>query len=118
LAKEQYVIIATDAAKQALERLRNKYGEIILHVTGGWSKTPVCLQADELRLGARDILLGSVSGVKIYEMQITPEAFHQEGDYILALVAGVPVGFSLDAGNGMKFTIERRAAKQTPGADC
>lgn len=100
-------IEATPVAKAALERLKDKHGDVILHVTGGCcdARSPLCLSAGELRLGALDILLGTVEGVDVYEMQSTPELCPCVGCYILDMTTGVPVGFSLDPGNGMRFTI-------------
>lgn len=102
-------IIVTAAAKQTLDRLRDRYGDIILHVTGGFAKTPMCLSAGEIRLGPRDIHLGKADGVDVYEMQITPQASTGTDEYILDAVPGVPLGFSLDPGNGMRFIIDRKA---------
>ena len=103
-------IEATPRAKVALERLKDKHGDIILHVTGGCcdARSPLCLLAGELRLGALDILLGTVEGVDVYEMQNTPELCTCEGCYVLDMIAGTPVGFSLDPGNGMRFTIREK----------
>lgn len=105
-------ICATPAAKLALERLRDRHGDIILHVTGGCcdARTPLCLRAGDLRLGSRDILLGTVDGVPVYEMQSTPEICYCCGEYVLEVVPGVPVGFSLDPGNGMRFAIREANA--------
>lgn len=100
-------IIATDAARETLALLRARHGEIILHVTGGWSKAALVLPAGELRIGLRDIFLGQVDGVAIYEMQITPEVTGSGDDYRLDVAPGVPVGFSLVAENGMVFRVER-----------
>lgn len=104
-------ISATLAASEALARLRARHGDIILHVTGGCcdARTPLCLPANELRLGSRDILLGTVAGVPVYEMQSTPEICYCTGAYVLDMVPGVPVGFSLDPGSGMRFTIREAA---------
>ena len=111
-------ISATSPAKAALMRLREQHGAIVLHVTGGCcdARTPLCLPAQELRIGARDILLGIVEGVKVYEMQSTPEACYCCGTYVLDMVQGVPVGFSLDPGDGQRFTI-REQPTQSAQAD-
>lgn len=100
-------ITPTQAARNAIESMRARYGDIILHVTGGCcdARTPLCLPAGELRLGSRDILLGTVEGIPVYEMQSTPEVAYCCGEYVLDVVPGVPVGFSLDTGNGMRFAI-------------
>lgn len=100
-------IIASDAARATLAAMKERHGDIILHVSGGWSKAPIVLPVGELRLGPRDILLGEVDGVAIYEMQITPDGFGSGGDYTLDVVRGVPVGFSLVPEGGVVFKVER-----------
>lgn len=100
-------IIASDAARATLAAMKARHGAIILHVSGGWSKMPLVLHASEMRIGPRDILLGEVDGVAIYEMQITPDGFDIGCDYTLDVAPGVPVGFSLVAEGGMNFKIER-----------
>lgn len=100
-------IIASEAARATLAAMKARHGAIILHVTGGWSKAALVLPAGELRIGPRDILLGEVDGVAIYEMQITPDGLGTGGDYTLDVVAGVPVGFSLVAEDGLVFRIGR-----------
>lgn len=94
-------------AKKALDYLRSRCGDVVLHVTGGCcdARTPLCLRADELLIGNRDIVLGVVEGVPIHEMQSTPEPTYFCGRYILEMVPGLPVGFSLNPGNGMRFSI-------------
>lgn len=105
-------IVATAAAKHALDLMRDRYGDIILHVTGGFAKTPLCISAGDLRIGPRDI-----HGVRVYEMQITPEIRYHRDEYVLDVIEGVPVGFSLDPGNGTRFTIERRARRDGNAID-
>ena len=72
-------IIASEAARATLAAMKARHGAIILHVTGGWSKAALVLPAGELRIGPRDILLGEVDGVAIYEMQITPDGLGAGG---------------------------------------
>lgn len=98
-------VIATAEAKDALARLRAQHGDIILHITGGWSRTPLCLQANELRLGPRDVLIGEIDGVPVYEMQITPMPDQRPYGFRLELIADVPIGFSLDPGQGKRFAV-------------
>lgn len=103
-------ISATPEATAALKRLKAQNGDIILHVTGGCcdARSPLCLTVGELRIGDRDILLGTVDGVDVYEMQNTPEPCYCCGSYVLDLAPGNPVGFSLDPGNGKRFTIREK----------
>ncbi len=103
-------ISATPEARAALRRLAEQNGDIMLHLAGAnsGSHKPLCLPAGELRLGARDHLIGIVEGVPIYQMESRPDGECSCGDYILDMVDGWPVGFSLDAGNRRRFTLLRR----------
>lgn len=61
--------------------------------------------------------MGKADGVRVYEMQITPEIRYHRDEYVLDVIEGVPVGFSLDPGNGTRFTIERRARRDGNAID-
>ena len=105
----EIAITATPEAREMLRRMTELHGPIILHVAGANSgmRKPVCLPAGELRIGARDQLLGSVEGVAVYQMLSRPDGECRCGDYVIDMVDGMPVGFSLDAGNNRRFTIYR-----------
>lgn len=107
-------IHVTAAAKAALDCMRARHGEIMLHIPGGCcdGRMPLCLKADELRLGAWDILLGQADGVQVYKTQSTPERCCSCVDYMLDVVPGTPVGFSLDLHNGMKFILLEAAGSR------
>lgn len=97
-------ISATAAARAALARVRADHGNIILHVTGGWcARTPLVLRADDLALGARDVLLAVIDGVPIYKMPSSPDEV--AGAYLLDVVEGLPIGFSIEAGPGKHFIL-------------
>ncbi len=98
-------------AKLALDRIRSNFKNIMFHITLGCCdvRSPVCLEAGELRLGCRDYLVGFADGVPVYEMTLgdrRPEA----RDYILDVMPGTSVGFSLDAGTGLRFTLREARA--------
>ena len=101
-------IRATEAAAGALDRLRAEHGEIVLHLAGGAEDagTPMAMVADEMRLGARDLHLGTVHGVEVYEQQSRPGAHFRAGwDVELDVVPGRAPGFSLHPGEGMRFAL-------------
>jgi uncharacterized protein (DUF779 family) len=107
-------ITATPAAKAALSALRTAHGDIVLHLTGGCcdARTPLVLDAADLKLGARDTLFGEIDGVKIYEMGAEADA---DGAacrctaFVLDLVDGLSVGFSLEAAPGKRFSLRDAA---------
>jgi uncharacterized protein (DUF779 family) len=103
-------ISATPDARAALRRAAEEHGPLMFHTTGGrvgGRLYPICLPARSLRLGARDHLLGEVEGVPIYEME------DREGgvtcgarSYILDVVPGPAIGFSIAAAPGQRFTLK------------
>jgi uncharacterized protein (DUF779 family) len=107
-------ISATPEAKAALARAVAEHGALMFHTSGGrvgGRDYPICLPRDALRLGARDYLLGEVEGVPIYEME------DREGGaacrypaYVLDVQQGPPIGFSIDAGPGQRFTLRPLSA--------
>ena len=114
-----YSITATPEARDALRKLKEEYGDVILHVAGANSglRRPVCLPAGELRIGQRDDLIGTIEGVPIYQMHSRPSGECNSGELIIDMVDGMPVGFSLDTGNRRRFTIYRKTNPQTRGTD-
>ncbi len=98
-------------AKLALDRIRSNVQNIMFHITLGCRdvRSPVCLEDGELRLGGMDYLLGFADGVPVYEM-VSGERLPEARDYILDVTPGTSVGFSLDAGMGLRFTLREARA--------
>jgi uncharacterized protein (DUF779 family) len=55
----------------------------------------VCLRDGELFLGPRDVLLGVVDGICVYQMPSRPAGLEPDRRYVLDLRNAMPVGFSL-----------------------
>lgn len=112
-------IEATDAAVEALDRLRAQHGEVLLHLAGGAEDagTPMCLAVGELRIGARDVFLGTVHGVHLFEQRSLPGDHYRAGWVIsLDVVPGMSPGFSLPPGDGKRFAIRDSRPTPAPGS--
>lgn len=101
-------ITATRAARDMIKHLQIRHGRIVFHLTGGCcdAGSPVCLPADELRIGARDVLVAEVEGIPFFEMSL--DACRQDAccsDQVLDVTPGVGVGFSIEAVEGVRFTL-------------
>lgn len=96
----------TPEARKLIARIVETHGKVMFHVTLGCcdARSPLCLEAGELRLGARDVLIGMACGVPIYEMIVGDDA-PPPRDYIMDVIPGTSVGFSLEAGLGVRFTL-------------
>lgn len=100
-------ITASQPARLLIERMKDQYGAITLHVSGSYGVSVVCLPRAELRLGSRDVLIGTVLGVPIY--MLSSELKYWIGMAIMLDVsAGRAAGFSLEAPENLHFTLRKR----------
>mgnify|MGYP001378238656 CR=1 FL=1 len=104
-------ITATPEARQALARAQEIYGPLMFHTSGGrvgGRMFPICLPVDALRIGARDHFMGKVAGVPVYEMEDRESSWRiSDATYILDIAQGQPIGFSIEAGPGQRFTLHK-----------
>ena len=89
-------ICATPQATAMVKQIVSKHGRVAIYQSGGCcdGSLPLCLGADELGQGPRDVLLGDVEGVPFY---IDAEQYDRWGEpeFLLDIVSGAPEGFSL-----------------------
>ncbi|HEX7611051.1 MAG TPA: DUF779 domain-containing protein [Solirubrobacteraceae bacterium] len=87
---------ATEAAIEAIERLRAEHGPLAFFQSGGCcdGSLPICLKDGELPPGTGDVLLGSVAGAPFY---VDSEQYERWGSpsFLLDLRPGAAQGFSL-----------------------
>lgn len=111
------LISATPEARAALLRIAAEYGPVMFHTSGGRTggrNYPICLPLRELRLGARDHLLGQVDGTPVYEMEDCEHGTSCSYDaYVLDVAPGPSIGFSIPAALGVRFTLT-----PAPGTSC
>ena len=103
-----YTLDATPEARTALQNLRQRHGEVILHITQGCcdAGTPLVFGPEDLVLGARDFLIGEAEGVRVYQMMAGDGSVCPvDRPRRLDVEPGRPVGFSLDVGEGMRFVL-------------
>jgi len=100
---------STEAANQLIDQLRAKYGELMIHQSGGCcdGSTPMCFGVGEFLLGASDVELGEVHGVKFY-MSESQFSYWKHTHLTLDAIPGMGGQFSYDNGTGMRFHIRSR----------
>ena len=103
-------VIATEAARQAVYRLRAVRGLLMFVLSAGCCEgsAPVCLPAGEYRTGPGDVLLGRIAGCPFYLDARQYRAWHREL-LVLDVEPGEPGGFSLAAGDGLRFVTRTSA---------
>jgi uncharacterized protein (DUF779 family) len=94
-------VTATDAALEAIERLRTEHGPLAFFQSGGCcdGSLPICLKEGELPPGPADTLLGAPGGVPFY---IDAELYRRWGapHLVLDVAEGEAQGFSLSLPDG------------------
>lgn len=97
-------IAATDAALDAIERLTEKHGALMLYQSGGCcdGSSPLCLRAGELLLGPHDVRLGEVGGMPVFIDSDQDERWRRPS-FVLDVAPGPASGFSLEGLDGIHF---------------
>ena len=106
-------IVATPQARAALAHIKAAHGSVMFHVAGGCcdAHSPICLNVGELRIGVRDILIGSFDGVNFYRMKSSDGACRDDATFLLDVTPGTSVGFSIEAAPGQRFTLTEKTAE-------
>jgi len=106
-------VIATGAARQAVNRLRAARGPLMFVQSAGCcgGSAPMCFPAGEYLTGPGDLLLGSIAGCPCYMDARQYRAWHP-GQLVIDVEPGGPEGFSLAAGEGLHFVTRTRDAKR------
>jgi uncharacterized protein (DUF779 family) len=103
-AGETQRVIATDAARAAIERLRARHGSLVFVQSGGCcdGSSPICLCEGDILLGPNDLLLGEVAGSpfyvdrELYERWTSPQL-------VVDVAPGGGDTFSLEGPEGIHF---------------
>ena len=100
-------VTASPAALELLERLQARHGDLILHVSGGCcdGSSPMCLRAGDLPASPHDVRLGTLAGVPVV-IDGEQDRRWRRPAFRLDIAAGEAGGFSLEALDGLHFTVE------------
>lgn len=101
-------INATETAEALLRKLRAQHGPLRLQISGSYGVSVICLPADELRIGARDELVGHLGETPVY-MMLNEERYWRDTSVVVDVAKGVGVGFSIEGPERVHFTLRKRA---------
>ena len=61
-------ISITDKAKEVIDQLREKHGELMFHQSGGCcdGSAPMCFEKGDFIVGSRDLCLGTIHGCEFF----------------------------------------------------
>jgi hypothetical protein len=100
---------ATDAALKLIKRLKNQYGALMFHQSGGCcdGSQPMCFEKGEFKLGDSDICIGKIEDVDFWMARDQYE-YWKHTFLTLDVVKGRGSSFSLEIPLGVRFIIKSR----------
>ena len=103
-------VIATNAALELIELLKQRHGLIMFHQSGGCcdGSSPMCYEQGDLLLGNQDVLLGEIGGSPFY-MHKNQFDYWKHTQLIIDVVDGRGGMFSLEGVEGKRFLTRSRA---------
>ena len=102
-------VLVTEKAAAMIAKLRAVHGDLLFHQSGGCcdGSSPMCYPRGEFRVGAQDVLLGSIEDTPVY-IGAAQFEYWQHTQLTIDLVPGRGGGFSLEAPEGMRFLTRSR----------
>jgi len=111
MSKQDYSerVAVTDKAKAVIDQLRDKYGELMFHQSGGCcdGSAPMCFAVGEFMVGSRDVMLGEIHGCQFF-MAADQFEFWKNTHLTIDVTEGRGASFSLEIPLGLRFmTVSR-----------
>jgi len=102
-------VIATGDAKAVIDQLRERYGPLMFHQSGGCcdGSSPMCFEDGDFRLGASDVYLGDIHGCTFY-MARDQFAYWEHMQLTIDVKEGRGASFSLEIPLGVRFVVRSR----------
>jgi len=97
-------VIATDKAKEVIDKIRSRNGELMFHQSGGCcdGSAPMCFEVGDFMLGDGDVLLGEIHGCEFY-MAGDQFEFYKYMQITIDVSKGRGSSFSLEIPMGLRF---------------
>jgi len=103
-------IFASLEAEDWIQRLREMYGPLMFHQSGGCcdGSAPMCFRRHEFRVGAQDVLLGTLLEETPVWIGAAQFEYWRHTQIMIDVVPGRGAGMSLEAPLGIRFIIRSR----------
>ena len=102
-------VVATAAALELIELLKNKHGPVFFHQSGGCCDNSAanCYLPGELTIGAGDEYLGDIGGFPFY-ISTSQHEYWKHTQHIIDVIEGTGGTFSLEGPEGKAFHTRSR----------
>ncbi|MBB6453687.1 hypothetical protein HNQ94_002136 [Salirhabdus euzebyi] len=106
---EKEKVIATEAAIELIEKLKEQHGPLMFHQSGGCcdGSSPMCYPRGEFRIGNSDVQLGFIGDTPFY-MSRDQYEYWKHTQLIIDVVDGRGGMFSLEGPEGKRFLTRSR----------
>jgi uncharacterized protein (DUF779 family) len=111
-------VIATQAALDLIEHLKQKHGPVMFHQSGGCCDNSAanCYLPGEITMGAGDELLGEIGGCPFY-MSKSQYEYWKHTQLIIDVIEGTGGTFSLEGPEGKAFHTRSRIFNDAESAE-
>src|SRR5260370_17220772 len=110
-------VSVSDAARKLIETLKEEYGAIMFHQSGGCcdGSAPMCFQVGEFKLGNVDEKVGEIAGCEYW---MDREQFRRwaHTQWTVDVVPGRGASFSLEAPLNVRFLIRSSLCAASPSS--
>ena len=102
-------VAATNDAKTIIDQLRDRYGPLMFHQSGGCcdGSSPMCFEDGDFRLGSSDVYLGDLYGCPFYMARDQFE-YWKHMQLTIDVKEGRGASFSLEIPLGVRFVVRSR----------
>ena len=100
---------ATEDAQAVIDQLRERYGPLMFHQSGGCcdGSSPMCFEEGDFRLGDSDVYLGDIHGCPFYMARDQFE-YWKHMQLTIDVKEGRGASFSLEIPLGLRFVVQSR----------
>ena len=102
-------VVATESALALVARLRERYGALIFHQSGGCcdGSSPLCYAEGDLITGDSDRCIGEIGGCRFF-IGAAQFEYWRHTQLVIDVVPGRGGMFSLENGEGVRFLTRSR----------
>ncbi len=102
-------IIMTEDAKKIVDQLRERFGDLMFHQSGGCcdGSAPMCFQDGDFIVGPSDVKIGEVYGCDFYIAKDQYE-YWKFSQLMIDVTEGRGASFSLEIPLGVRFMVKSR----------
>jgi len=102
-------VIITDAAKAIVDQLKQRFGDLMFHQSGGCcdGSQPMCFEKGDFKVGNSDVLIGIIEDSEFW---ISKDQFEywQYTQLCIDVIQGRGSSFSIEIPMGVRFITQSR----------